>query len=348
MSYDGFISYSHSADGKLAPAIQTGLQRLARPWHRIRALHVFRDETGLSVNPHLWSSIRSALDQSRYFVLLASPEAARSPWVNRELQHFLEGHPAENILPVLTDGELVWDSARGDYDPARSTSLPAALQGRFAEEPRHLDLRWAREEDQLDLRHSRFRQAVAGIAAPMHGVPREALEGEDVRLHRRAMRLAWASVALLALLTLGATTTGALALNYANAATASAGRARAAEARALNEADNARRAQADARLQASNAQAAEGSARTEAELQRQAERRAEAEGAKARDAEAVASQQATAATASAVAARNSELAARNAAAAERLARNAQVIAAAEARAQADLARQEAAARAAET
>ena len=52
--YDAFISYSHTADGKLAPAVQNGLQRLARSWRSVRALKVFRDETGLSVNPHLW------------------------------------------------------------------------------------------------------------------------------------------------------------------------------------------------------------------------------------------------------------------------------------------------------
>ena len=32
MAYDAFVSYSHAADGRLAPAVQTGLQRLARPW----------------------------------------------------------------------------------------------------------------------------------------------------------------------------------------------------------------------------------------------------------------------------------------------------------------------------
>src|SRR5436309_3358315 len=72
-AYDGFISYSHAADGHLAPALQRGLQRLAKPWNSRRALRVFRDETGLSTNPHLWSAIEAALDDSAWFVLLASP-----------------------------------------------------------------------------------------------------------------------------------------------------------------------------------------------------------------------------------------------------------------------------------
>src|SRR5947207_14722823 len=106
MPYDAFISYSHAADGRLAPAVQRGLGRWAGKWHRRWALRVFRDDTGLTVNPHLWASIAAALDDSGWFVLLASPDAAASPWVNRELEHWLAHKPAGKILPVLTDGTL--------------------------------------------------------------------------------------------------------------------------------------------------------------------------------------------------------------------------------------------------
>ena len=84
--YDGFISYSHAADGRLAPRLQAGLQRFAKPWWRRRAIRVFRDESSLSANPHLWSSITEALDSSAWFVLLLSPEAAESPWVGNEVE----------------------------------------------------------------------------------------------------------------------------------------------------------------------------------------------------------------------------------------------------------------------
>lgn len=56
--YDAFISYSHALDGSLAPALQTGLERFAKPWYRPRALRVFRDTTNLAANPGLWSSLR--------------------------------------------------------------------------------------------------------------------------------------------------------------------------------------------------------------------------------------------------------------------------------------------------
>ena len=85
MPYKAFISYSHAADGKLAPALQTALHRFARPWYRLRAIRVFRDATNLSISPHLWGEIAKALAESEYFLLLASPHASASKWVRREV-----------------------------------------------------------------------------------------------------------------------------------------------------------------------------------------------------------------------------------------------------------------------
>jgi WD40 repeat protein len=223
--YDAFMSYSHALDGQLAPALQAGLQHLARHWYQLRALRIFMDETGLTVDARLWGSIAAAIDGSRFFVLLASKEAAASPWVNREIEHWLTRHPADRILPVLTDGDLVWDGSAGDFDSAASTALPPALRGCFDEEPRHLDLRWAREESQLDLRHIRFRQAVADLAAPLHGLPKEELESEDVRRHRHVRRLARITIASLVLLLLASLVAGGLALSSASRAAREADRA---------------------------------------------------------------------------------------------------------------------------
>jgi len=258
--YDAFISYSHSADGRLAPAVQTGLQRLARPWYRLRALRVFRDETGLAVNPHLWTSISEALDQSEYFVLLASPDAAASPWVGREIEAWLATRSPERILPVLTDGELVWDAQAGRYDPVASTALPPALAAAIRTEPRHLDLRWARTDEQLGLRNASFRAAIADLAAPMHGVSREDLEGEDVRQHRRAMRLAWGGAALLALVTVLAVLAATFAVRFANRAQANERRAVAQRERASENAVNAAIQRNRATNNAARATAAQGRA----------------------------------------------------------------------------------------
>ncbi|MBN6050988.1 TIR domain-containing protein, partial [Nonomuraea sp. RK-328] len=106
----------------------------------MRALRVFLDQASLSANPGLWPSIREALDSSRCFVLLASPEAAASPWPAKEIEHWLAGHSVDDLLLVLTDGTLVWG---GDgFDLARSNALPAVLRDAYPQEPRWVDLTW--------------------------------------------------------------------------------------------------------------------------------------------------------------------------------------------------------------
>jgi WD40 repeat protein len=231
--YDAFISYSHAADGLLAPRLQEGLQRFAKPWWRRRALHVFRDDTGLSANPGLWSSITAALDESEYFVLLASPDAAQSTWVNREVEYWKTHNDPAKILPVVSGGAWVWDAAAGDFDPVLSTAVPAALVGVYAEEPRHIDMRWARDEAQLDLRNGRFRDHVADLAAPIHRMAKDDLAGADVRQHRRTVRTAWAAVIALVVL---AVASGVAATAAASNA-ARAQRNQAAARRARDESD---------------------------------------------------------------------------------------------------------------
>lgn len=199
MAYDAFISYSHAADGRLAPAIQSALHRFAKPWWKLHAAKVFRDETSLSASHDLTESIKSALVQSRFFILLASPGAAQSEWVGREVGLWIERKARENILIVLTEGSIVWDQA-GDFDWSRTDALPKALAGVFRAEPLWVDLSWARKTEQLSMSDPRFQQAIARIAAPLHGKSLDEITGEEVRQHRKTRRLVQAAVASITLL----------------------------------------------------------------------------------------------------------------------------------------------------
>ncbi len=208
---------------RMAPALQRAMQQLAKPWYRVRALRVFRDESALSANPHLWTSIETAMDDAEWFVLLASPDAVASEWVNRELSHWIASKSANRILLVVTDGTWEWDTA------ARAlvgTAVPGPLRAAYGDEPRHVDLRWARVETDLDLRNSRFRDVVAQLAAPMHGVDKDELESEDIRLHRRARRLARGATSLLVVLLVLAIALGGLALQQRSRAQHQAAKAR--------------------------------------------------------------------------------------------------------------------------
>ena len=243
--YDGFISYSHAADGLLAPRLQAGLQRFAKPWWKRRAVRMFRDEASLSANPHLWESIVDAMDQSEWLVLLLSPEAAESAWVNREIEYWTAKRDISRILPVVTEGSFAWRDGE-----VSGSAVPPALRGTFSGEPRWVDMRFAHSDEQLDLKSPEFLDSVADIASTLRGVPKDELASEEVRQHRRTVRTAWvAGVALVAL--------SIAAVAFA---------VQANEQRAIAE-ENERRAEASAEEALKNA-AAEAEARQDAEAAR--------------------------------------------------------------------------------
>ncbi|MGH7506303.1 MAG: hypothetical protein ACRELX_11660, partial [Longimicrobiales bacterium] len=210
--FDAFLSYSHAAKAKLAPALQAGLQQLARPWHRLRAMRVFRDRTTLAVTPALWPAIEAALAASRWFIYLGSPEAAASEWVEKELKWWLEHRGTDRMLIVITDGEAEWDDARNTFDAERSSAIPLVLRSAFPHEPGYLDLRWATREERLTLRIPAFRDAVAELAAAVHGRSKDDLDSEDVRQHRKTRRIARAAIAALVLLTVASVSTSVVAV----------------------------------------------------------------------------------------------------------------------------------------
>ena len=149
----------------------------------------------MSATPSLWPSIEQALGNSRFLILLASPEAAASPWVNKEISFWLDHKSADTLLIALTDGELAWDNAVGDFVWREGMPLPPVLTGRFATEPKWVDLRAYR--DGADPRDARFIEAGADFAAAIHGLPKEDLLSQEVRQQRRALTLAWSAAGTL-------------------------------------------------------------------------------------------------------------------------------------------------------
>jgi tetratricopeptide (TPR) repeat protein len=199
-SYDAFISYSHAKDKPIAAALQATVQTLGKPWYKLRALRVFRDDASLAAAPGLWAAIEQALSQARFAILLASPEAARSPWVAKEIAYWLEHKSIDTLLIGVTDGILSWNSAAGDFDWSDATPLPALLKGRFPQEPRWIDLTAFRGAGRDD---SRLAELAADFAAAVRGVPKQDLLSEEVRQQRRALRHAWSAAAAMLVLALG-------------------------------------------------------------------------------------------------------------------------------------------------
>ena len=194
--YDAFICYSHAKDRPIAAALQSVIQTLGRPWYRRRALRVFRDDTSLSATPGLWPSIERALGQSRFMILLASPEAAASSWVNREVLYWLDHKSADTLLIGVTAGDIAWDGAVGDFDWREGIPLPPLLV--FKTEPKWVDLRAYRAG--ANASGAKFLDRAADFAAAIRGVAKDDLLSQEVREQRRALALAWSAVGSLAVL----------------------------------------------------------------------------------------------------------------------------------------------------
>lgn len=193
--YDAFISYSHEHDGAFAPALQTALERYAKPWYRMRALRLFRDDADLAANPALWRSIEQALGSSASFVLLASEQAAQSPWVDREVAWWLARRTPERMLIAATSPGLTWDERHNDW--ASGAPVPPSLRGVLGEEPRRVDLAGVRDADRWSTIPD---ELLADLAAPLHGVEKDELRNAHKRQHRRTLRHAGAAIMALAVL----------------------------------------------------------------------------------------------------------------------------------------------------
>jgi WD40 repeat protein len=181
-------------------------------------LRIYRDATSLAVTSELWPTIKAALAATRHFILLASPDAARSRWVKQEIAWWLAHRSAKTIFVVVTDGALSWSEPDGDFDWQQTTAIPENLKGAFSSEPLWVDLRWATTAPRMSTSDLQFQDAVASLAAPMRGVSKDSLFGEDLRQQRRSVRHAVIAAMMLAVLSLSLIVAGVFAYGQYNEA----------------------------------------------------------------------------------------------------------------------------------
>lgn len=201
MKYHAFISYSRSKDEKLSASLQNALIRYTKPWYQSRAMRVFRDDASLPASNSLWTSIRDGLDHSRYFILLASPEAAQSKWVSREIKYWIDQSPdhKSHILIVLTSGNIHWDRHNEDFNWEKTDAIPRCLEKKFKDEPNFIDLSWVKSKKQSSIRHARFENKIASLVAEIRGEDKDDMFGEHIRQHRRTLRIVIATSIILAM-----------------------------------------------------------------------------------------------------------------------------------------------------
>ena len=113
--YCAFISYSHRdraagdrlfkhLDGYRPPKALVGRETAFGPVPA-RLYPVFRDREELSASPALAGRLEGALAASDHLVVVCSPSAAASRWVNEEIRMFRSSGRGERIHAALVDGE---------------------------------------------------------------------------------------------------------------------------------------------------------------------------------------------------------------------------------------------------
>lgn len=177
--YDVFLSYSH-VDAALAERISRRIRNYRPPRAAgllRRKLEVFRDRERLTANPDLAQLLADTVGVSAHLVLLASPSAAQSEYVDKEVATFLDRKGLAGISVVACSGEL-------------PENLPPALRARVGE-PLYIDLR--------ETGRRTFRLETLRLIAALHGVDYSELRREDDLRRLRNRMLAMAATVALAI-----------------------------------------------------------------------------------------------------------------------------------------------------
>lgn len=109
--YIAFISYRHKPlDMAVAEELVKMIERYVVPkeFRKDPAQKypgkVFRDMEEIRVSNDLTQDIRDALDESRYLIVICTPDTPHSEWVPQEIEYFISRHGRERVLTVLAAG----------------------------------------------------------------------------------------------------------------------------------------------------------------------------------------------------------------------------------------------------
>jgi tetratricopeptide (TPR) repeat protein len=195
--YAAFISYSHvdrdhaewlhrALEGYRPPA---GVSQESAGQPQLRP--VFLDRAELPSSSDLAASVREALGASRCLIVVCSPAAARSRWVNEEIRYFKSLGRTDRILALLVSGRpnVPADDPDNCLPPALRyvVSPQGAVTDVEAAEPLAADIRPGGDDR---------RSAMLKVAAGILRVPLDRLvQRDNARRHRRLVWIAGGSKA---------------------------------------------------------------------------------------------------------------------------------------------------------
>jgi tetratricopeptide (TPR) repeat protein len=185
--YKAFISYSHQ-DEAWARWLHGALESYRIPRRLVgkpgrsgaipaRINPVFRDREDLSAARDLSKRITEALSHSESLIIICSPGAAQSRWVNEEIRKFRTTSQGDRIFCLIVDGDP-------QPEPAEKCCFPPAMFESFEQqgfEPLAADARkWADGK----------RLAKLKLIAGLLGIPLDELRQRDLQRRRKLMAVA--------------------------------------------------------------------------------------------------------------------------------------------------------------
>lgn len=184
-AHDAFISYSRK-DREFASRLDRALTEYRPPRDPgipQRRLEIFRDEEDFTGTEY-HASVRRHLESSAKLLVLCSPSARASAYVDQEIRHFAQARGAEHLIPILVAG-----LPNNEVGPERAdqAAFPEALTAAL-EMPLAVDYRGF--EPRKDKVHKgSYRGPWYAILANLYGVSRDRIEQRERAREARRRRL---------------------------------------------------------------------------------------------------------------------------------------------------------------
>ncbi|MDR3234033.1 MAG: toll/interleukin-1 receptor domain-containing protein [Planctomycetaceae bacterium] len=212
--YFAFISYSHK-DIEWAKWLSGKLEKYTVPRNVLpetlknellvskkRLFPVFRDQDELPTSADLSNAIVEALRTSNCLLVICSPNATQSQWVNEEIRQYKAMGRTSRILAVLVSGEPNTDGEKECFPPALRYEVTA--DGKITDqrvEPLAADLRAATAPKDKKA-HDTLDKEFLRIAAGVWGVGFDTLFQREYRRRMRQLkqRVFITAVSIIALL----------------------------------------------------------------------------------------------------------------------------------------------------
>lgn len=196
--YRAFISYSHE-DSRAAIRLHRSLEGYRVP-ERLRSVPgefgpvperlspIFCDREDLASSADLGERVRGALADSEALIVVCSPAAARSRWVNEEILAFRQRGDGRRVFSLIVSGEPNAGDERECFPPAlRGVGVPRDRNGRPPAEPIAADMRQGKDGP---------KRARLKLIAGLLGIGFDALrQREAQRRQRKLIAIAVASLA---------------------------------------------------------------------------------------------------------------------------------------------------------